>query len=44
LDLKSLNPEAWLIQREAVELVKNNVAFSELLIFQKVEGNEEEAA
>jgi hypothetical protein len=44
LDLKSLAAEAWLIPFEAVDLVKNNLAFSELLIFQKVAPNQAEAA
>ena len=36
LDLKHSAAEVWLVGQEAVDLVKNNVAFSEVLVFQRV--------
>jgi hypothetical protein len=36
LDLKRSDAEVWLVGSEAADLVKNNVAFSEVLIFQRV--------
>lgn len=36
LDLKRSTAEVWLVGPEAADLVKNNVAFSEVLIFQRV--------
>ena len=36
LDLKHSAAEVWLVGPEAADLVKNNVAFSEVLVFQRV--------
>ena len=36
LDLKHSAAEVWLVGQEAADLVKNNVAFSEVLVFQRV--------
>jgi hypothetical protein len=36
LDLKRSTAEVWLVGPETAELVKNNVAFSEVLVFQRV--------
>jgi hypothetical protein len=36
LDLKHSAAEVWLVGSEAADLVKNNVAFSEVLVFQRV--------
>ena len=36
LDLKHSAAEVWLVGQEAADLVKNNVAFSEALVFQRV--------
>jgi hypothetical protein len=36
LDLKRSNAEVWLVGAETANLVKNNVAFSEVLVFQRV--------
>ena len=36
LDLKRSNAEVWLVGAETADLVKNNVAFSEVLVFQRV--------
>lgn len=36
LDLKRSAAEVWLVGSEAASLVKNNVAFSEVLVFQRV--------
>jgi hypothetical protein len=36
LDLKRSAAEVWLVGAEAADLVKNNVAFSEVLVFQRV--------
>lgn len=36
LDLKRSAAEVWLVGPEAADLVKNNVAFSEVLVFQRV--------
>jgi hypothetical protein len=44
LDVKRLESEVWLVQPGAGNLVKNNAAFSELLIFRKVGELEESAA
>jgi hypothetical protein len=36
LDLKHSESEIWLVGPETADLVKNNVAFSEVLVFQRV--------
>jgi len=36
LDLKRSAAEVWLVGAETADLVKNNVAFSEVLVFQRV--------
>ena len=36
LDLKRSDAEVWLVGAETADLVKNNVAFSEVLVFQRV--------
>jgi hypothetical protein len=36
LDLKHSAAEVWLVGPEAADLVKNNVAFSEVIVFQRV--------
>jgi hypothetical protein len=36
LDLKRSTAEVWLVGAETADLVKNNVAFSEVLVFQRV--------
>jgi hypothetical protein len=36
LDLKHSAAEVWLIGPDAANLVKNNVAFSEVMVFQRV--------
>lgn len=36
LDLKRSAAEVWLVGPETADLVKNNVAFSEVLVFQRV--------
>ena len=36
LDLKRSSAEVWLVGTETADLVKNNVAFSEVLVFQRV--------
>jgi hypothetical protein len=36
LDLKRSTAEVWLVGTETADLVKNNVAFSEVLVFQRV--------
>jgi len=36
LDLKRSTAEVWLVGPETADLVKNNVAFSEVLVFQRV--------
>lgn len=36
LDLKHSDVEVWLVGPEAADLVKNSVAFSEVLVFQRV--------
>ena len=36
MDLKHSAAEVWLVGPDAAELVKNNVAFSEVMIFQRV--------
>jgi hypothetical protein len=36
LDLKRSDAEVWLVDAETANLVKNNVAFSEVLVFQRV--------
>jgi hypothetical protein len=36
LDLKHSAAEVWLVGQEAADLVKNNVAFSEVLVFQRI--------
>jgi hypothetical protein len=36
LDLKHSAAEVWLVGPEAAHLVKNNVAFSEVMVFQRV--------
>ena len=36
LDLKRSGAEVWLVGAETADLVKNNVAFSEVLVFQRV--------
>ena len=36
LDLKRAAAEVWLVGAETANLVKNNVAFSEILVFQRV--------
>jgi hypothetical protein len=36
LDLKHSAAEVWLVGAETADLVKNNVAFSEVLVFQRV--------
>src|SRR5215472_13865916 len=36
LDLKHSSAEVWLVGAETADLVKNNVAFSEVLVFQRV--------
>jgi len=36
LDLKHSTAEVWLVGTETADLVKNNVAFSEVLVFQRV--------
>jgi hypothetical protein len=36
LDLKHSTTEVWLVGPGAAELVKNNVAFSEVMVFQQV--------
>ena len=36
LDLKRSTAEVWLVGVETADLVKNNVAFSEVLVFQRV--------
>ena len=36
LDLKRSAAEVWLVGPDAAELVKNNVAFSEVIVFQRV--------
>jgi hypothetical protein len=36
LDLKSINGGVWLVGPELGDLVKNNLAISELMIFQSV--------
>ncbi|MEJ2189738.1 MAG: hypothetical protein P8Y93_10065 [Acidobacteriota bacterium] len=39
LDVKRLDSEVWLVEPSARDLVKNNVAFSELVVFQRVSSN-----
>jgi hypothetical protein len=41
LDLKSINADVWLVGSELGDLVKNNLAISELMIFQSVGGARE---
>ena len=36
LDLKHSAAEVWLVGPDAADLVKNNVAFSEVMVFQRV--------
>ena len=36
LDLKHSAAEVWLVGPDATDLVKNNVAFSEVMVFQRV--------
>lgn len=36
LDLKRSTAEVWLVGAETADLVKNNEAFSEVLVFQRV--------
>lgn len=36
LDLKRSDAEVWLVGPEAANLVKNNVAFSQVMVFQRV--------
>jgi hypothetical protein len=36
VDLKHSAAEVWLVGPDAADLVKNNVAFSEVMIFQRV--------
>jgi hypothetical protein len=36
LDLKHSTAEVWLVGPDAADLVKNNVAFSEVMVFQRV--------
>jgi hypothetical protein len=36
LDLKHSAAEVWLVGPDAADLVKNNVAFSEVIVFQRV--------
>jgi hypothetical protein len=36
LDLKRSAAEVWLVGAETADLVKNNIAFSEVLVFQRV--------
>jgi len=36
LDLKRSAAEVWLVGPDAADLVKNNVAFSEVMVFQRV--------
>jgi hypothetical protein len=36
LDLKHSTAEVWLVGPDAADLVKNNVAFSEVIVFQRV--------
>jgi hypothetical protein len=41
LDLKSINADVWLAGPQLGDLVKNNLAISELLIFQSIAGSRE---
>ena len=36
LDLKHSTAEVWLVGADTADLVKNNVAFSEVIVFQRV--------
>ncbi len=41
LDLKSIHADVWLVGPQLGDLVKNNLAISELMIFQSVAGSRE---